>query len=72
MPAAHGRFRPFQMEPQPHDVREGTGPTVNFRSLNWSGYLHMRAERGRRKAKENGQSPEDMIPSLLDKAAGER
>jgi len=70
MPAVSKRFRPFQMEPQPRDVREKSGPTINYSSLNWGGYLSARAERGRRRAKEHGQSPEDMISSLLDKAAG--
>lgn len=71
MSAFSRRFRAFQMEPQPRDVREGIGATINYRSLDWEGYLSARAERGRRKAEANGQSPEDMISDLLDKATGE-
>lgn len=70
MPAVSRRFRAFQMEPQPRDVRNGTGPTINYSALDWVGYLSTRAERGRQRAEKNGQSPEDMISSLLDKAAG--
>lgn len=70
MPAANRRFRSFQVKPQPRDVREGAGPTINYRALDWGGYLSTRAKRGRRRAEENGQSPEDMISGLLDKAAG--
>ena len=72
MPVADGRFRPFQVEPQPGRVRQKSGPIISYEALHWDGSLHARAERGRRKAEENGQSPEDMISSLLDKAAGER
>jgi len=71
MPADNRRFRSFQMEPQPRDVREGAGPTIKYSALDWGGYLSTRGERGRRRAEKNGQSPEDMISSLLDKAAGE-
>lgn len=69
MSALSRRFRSFQLEPQPRNVRKETGATINYRALN-GGYLSARAERGRRKAEANGQSPEDMISSLLDKAAG--
>ena len=71
MPVANGRFRPFQMKPQPGRVRRKSGPIVSYKALHWGGYLHARAERGRRKAEASGQSPEDMISDLLDKAAGE-
>ena len=71
MPVANGRFRPFQMKPQPSRVRRKSGPVVSYKALHWGGYLHARAERGRRKAEARGQSPEDMISDLLDEAAGE-
>jgi hypothetical protein len=70
MLAADRRFRSFQVKPQPCDVREGTGPTINHSSLDRGRYLSTRAERGRRRAEKNGQTPEDMISGLLDKAAG--
>lgn len=70
MPAVSKKFHNFQVEPQPGRVRHGSGPVVSYRALSW-GYLHARAERGRRKAEAKGQSPEDMISDLLDKAAGE-
>ena len=71
MPAVSKKFQSFQMKPQPGRVRRKSGPIVSYKALHWSGYLHARAERGRRKAEASGQSPEDMISDLLDKAAGE-
>lgn len=70
MPAVSRRFHTFQIEPQPRDVREGGGPTINYSSLDWGGYLSARAKRGRRRAEKHEQSPEDMLSGLLDKAAG--
>ena len=71
MPAVSKKFQSFQVEPQPGRVRRKSGPIVSYKALHWDGYLHARAERGRRKAEASGQSPEDMISDLLDKAAGE-
>jgi hypothetical protein len=71
MPAVSKNFQSFQVEPQPGRVRRPGGPIVSYRALHWSGYLHARAERGCRKAEAHGQTPEDMISDLLDKAAGE-
>ena len=48
-----------------------SGPIVSYKALHWGGYLRARAKRRRRKAEASGQSPEDMISDLLDKAAGE-
>jgi hypothetical protein len=71
MPAVSKKFQSFEVEPQPGRVRRKSGPIVSYKALHWGGYLHARAERGRRKAEASGQSPEDMISDLLNKAAGE-
>lgn len=70
MPAVSKNFHSFQVEPQPGRVRRKFGPVISYKALQW-GYLHTRAERGRRKAEANGKAPEDRISELLDKAAGE-
>lgn len=71
MPAVSKNFQSFRVEPQPGRVRRPGGPVVSHRALQWSRTLRARAERGRRRAEANGQSPEDMISNMLDKAAGE-
>lgn len=70
MSAVRKKFHNFQVEPQPQAVRHGDGPTVSHKALG-CGYLQGRARRGRKKAEANGQSPEDMISDLLDKAASD-
>lgn len=71
MPAVSKNFQSFRVEPQPGRVRRPGGPVINYRALRGSSTLRVRAHRGRRRAEANGQSPEDMISDLLDKAAGE-